>query len=174
MDEILAGVNSPEMIRIGAILLTKFNARIDMASKPHLWIKLTGILLITGAFICIFISWRKYNTIEGIIQTSERHVGTVVGFDEHRQDEVTKMEYAPIFEYEVNEEKKLIHTSQFSFQKDFETNELVIFYISRNEPSKVFINSFSERWSFILIVTGAGVVLLVLGTVMLFAKFRER
>jgi hypothetical protein len=145
-----------------------------MAFNPNLFIKLTGILLITGAFICIFISWRKYNTIEGIIQTSERHIGTVIGFDEHRKDKNSKTEYAPIFEYQVNEEKNLIHTYQYSVQKKFEVNELVTFYISRNEPSKVFVNSFSERWSFILILSGAGLILLILGTVMLFAKFRER
>jgi hypothetical protein len=145
-----------------------------MAFKPDLYIKLTGILLITGAFICIYISWRKYNTIEDIIQTSERHVGTVIGFDEFSRDEDSKTEYAPIFEYQVNETKELIHTYQYTSQKNFQINELVTFYISRNEPSKVFISSFSERWSFILIVTGAGLILLILGTVMVFAKFKER
>ena len=145
-----------------------------MAFKPNLFIRLTGILLITGAFICIFISWRKYNTIEDIIQTSERHIGPVIGFDEYRKDKNSKIEYAPIFEYQVNEEKNQIHTYQYSSRNDFEINELVTFYISRNEPSKVFISSFGERWSFILIVSGAGLALLILGTVMLFAKFRDK
>jgi hypothetical protein len=144
-----------------------------MASKHDLWIKLASIIVITGGFICIFVSWRKYNTIEDIIQTSEKCVGMVIGFDEFTHDDNMKTEFAPIFQYEVNNEQKEIHTYQYSFTKDFEINELVTFYISRNEPSKVFINSFSERWAYILISAGFGSALLILGAVMLFGKFQK-
>ena len=73
---------------------------------------------------------------------------------------------APVIEYEWNDRKWLHVSSIYTSPPAYRVDEEVSLFVNREDPSSVYIDSFTDRWAAILIFCVLGAVFILLSTVL--------
>ncbi len=90
---------------------------------------------------------------------------------------VIEMQYlesgsAPVVEFEWKGEKRSYQSNTYSTTPDYQVNDTVSLYISREDPNEIVLNTFMERYA---LIVGLGVIGTVLSLIsLLFLYFANR
>jgi ribosomal protein L7/L12 len=121
---------------------------------------LAGIIMLVAAGLIHYFQQES-------IQDSDLVMGTVVDL---KSSDITNGGAAPVISYMRNGEKKLYQSNLYSSPPDYQINEAVQLYISRDNPEEGMIDSFFDRWFLITIFGGLGAFFLLFGSLFLFAS----
>lgn len=77
---------------------------------------------------------------------------------------------APVFEYTWRGEQRTYKSSVYSNPPAFEINERATLYINPENPDEVIVDTFSERWLAVTILSGIGGIFTFLGIIFFFTS----
>lgn len=103
------------------------------------------------------------------IKKSDLVTGKVTSLEPNNDSDDTDT-YAPVVSYTWNGHEKTYRSTMYSYPPAYEVGEEVQLFVNREDPEKVYINSFADRWLPITILGGLGCFLLIFALIMSFAS----
>ncbi|MBL7858403.1 MAG: DUF3592 domain-containing protein [Cyclobacteriaceae bacterium] len=131
-------------------------------------LKTVGLFLGLVGAILVIISGTLYYNQQSLLSKSEQTEGVVVDIVPH---EVGGGTYAPIIGYTWKGTAFRYSSTLYSSPPAYEIGETVIVYVNTENPGEVVVNTFSERWLGIVVLSVLG---LLFGFFALIAFFSSR
>ncbi|HEX5167615.1 MAG TPA: DUF3592 domain-containing protein [Cyclobacteriaceae bacterium] len=81
--------------------------------------------------------------------------GKVISLEPNNDSDGTDT-YAPVVSYFWKEEERTYRSTTYSYPPAYDIGEEVELFVNRDEPEKVYLNTFSDRWLTVAILAGIG------------------
>lgn len=131
--------------------------------------KIMSIFFYGISFLLLGGAGLTYYYEEESIKKSDLVTGKVAALEPNHDSDGTDT-YAPVVSYTWNGQEKTYRSTMYSYPPAYEVGEEVQLFVNREEPEKVYINSFSDRWLPVTILGGLGCFLLIFAIIMSFAS----
>lgn len=122
-------------------------------------LQVTAIFLFLGALMMLGGAALNYYLNTESLKNSQMATGTVVSMEPYADGGES---VAPIIAYQWQGREMTYHSKTFSYPPAYHTGEKVEIFVNTENPEDVFINSFSDRWLVITILSSIGGFMLLI------------
>lgn len=127
-----------------------------------------GVLVLFVGLVGLYLIIKNVMQDLAFERTAIAITGTMIKIDQNTttdDDGVSSTGYYPVFEYEINQ-KTYQTTSNVSLGEDnYEIGEEVPILIDPEDPEKIIVNTFTDRWMLYIILGAFALMFILMGAV---------
>jgi len=127
--------------------------------------KLISIFFFAVSFLLLGGAGLTYYYEEESIEKSDLTKGKVISLEPNNDNDGTET-YAPVVSYVWNGQERTYRSTMYSYPPAYEVGEEVELFVNREDPEKVYINSFADRWLMVTILGGIGSFFLIFAIIL--------